>query len=86
MAAFGFTADDFDETVEIWPENWLAFEVFAAMQTQWRAGMNGATGLDYAALEPVMRLHGIPKRKRAEVFEAVRLMEGEALAVMREKA
>lgn len=85
MAAFGFCADDFEQEVSIWPDNWQAFEVFAAMQTQWRSGMNGATGLDYAALEPVMRLQGVQKRERAEVFEAVRLMEGEALAVMRDR-
>jgi hypothetical protein len=60
-------------------------EVFAALQTQWRSGMSGPTGLDYTALEPVMRLQGIKKRDRQEVFAGVRVMEIAALEVMRAK-
>ncbi len=85
MAAFGFSAEDFDSEVGIWPDNWDAFELFAALQTQWRSGMAGPVGLDYTAIEPVMRLQGIKKRDRREVFESVRLMELEALSVMRSK-
>ena len=85
MEAFGFTAEDFEVEVEVWPDNWDAFEVFAAMQTQWRTGMSGATGLDYSALEPVMRLQGIKKRDQTEVFSGVRVMEIAALEVMRAK-
>jgi hypothetical protein len=55
------------------------------MQTQWRTGMSGATGLDYNALEPVMRLQGIKKRDQTEVFAGVRVMEIAALEVMRSK-
>lgn len=85
MAAFGFEASDFEQEVGIWPDNWEAFEVFAAMQTQWRVSMAGPVGLDYNALEPVMRLRGIAKRDRGEVFDAVRVMELAALEVMRAK-
>lgn len=85
MDVFGFSSDDFESEIGIWPDNWAAFEVFAAMQTQWRAGMAGPVGLDYPALESVMRLCGIRKCERAEVFELVRLMELEALSFMRRK-
>ncbi|MCW8158971.1 hypothetical protein D7243_22655 [Stutzerimonas stutzeri] len=85
MEAFGFSAEDFEVEIEIWPDNWDAFEVFAAMQTQWRTGMSGATGLDYNALEPVMRLRGIKKRDRGELFDCIRVMEIAALEVMRAK-
>jgi hypothetical protein len=44
--------------------------------------MNGATGLDYVALEPVMRLQGIPKAERNNTFEDIRTMEMAALEVM----
>ena len=47
--------------------------------------MSGATGLDYSALEPVMRLQGIKKRDQTEVFAGVRVMEIAALEVMRAK-
>jgi hypothetical protein len=70
---------------EIWPDNWQALDVFMAMETQWRTGMGGATGLDYGVLPDVMRLRGVPKSERSEVFDWVRLMEGEALDQMREK-
>lgn len=70
--------------VEIWPDNVQAVNVFVAMSTQWRVGMGGATGLDYAALPVVMRLAGVPPADRAEVFDAVRAMEEAALTTMRE--
>ena len=71
---------------EVWPDNWQALDVFMSMGTQWRVGASGATGLDYGVLPDVMRLRGVPKADRAEVFDWVRLMEGEALGQMREAA
>lgn len=55
------------------------------MGTQWRVGMSGATGLDYAALPVVMRLAGIPAKDRADVFEGIRTMEDAALTKMHKK-
>ena len=71
---------------EIWPDNWLPVEVFISMGTQWRTGMAGPTGLDYGVLPDVMPLRGVPKAERAEVFDWIRMMEGEALDQMREKS
>nr|DAU22189.1 MAG TPA: protein of unknown function DUF1799 [Caudoviricetes sp.]DAV07392.1 MAG TPA: protein of unknown function DUF1799 [Caudoviricetes sp.] len=48
--------------------------------------MAGATGLDYAALTAVMDFHGIPAKKRRRLFDDIRLMEAEALEVMKERA
>lgn len=73
------------DEISVWPDNWQAVDVFIAMGTQWRAGMSGATGLDYGVLRDVMGLHGIKKRDRSDVFAAVRIMEGAALKVMHEK-
>ena len=44
-----------------------------------------ATGLAYVALEPVMRLQGIPKAKRNSTFEDIRAMEMAALDVKQAK-
>lgn len=74
-----------EDDVEVWQHNWQAFSVFEAMSTQWRTGMAGASGLDYAALPAVMRLVGVPKKDRDQVFHDVRIMEAEALAVMAEQ-
>ena len=54
------------------------------MQTQWRIGMAGPTGLDYAALPAVLSLCGIDAADHTDTFEALRVMEAEALDVMRE--
>ncbi len=70
--------------VEIWPDNAVTVNVFIAMSTQWRAGMGGATGLDYGVLPFVMRMMAVPPADRAEVFEGVRAMEDSALATMGE--
>lgn len=79
-------ANDF---VRVWPEHRLAFDVFCAMQTQWRmggGGMGGSvpTGLDYPALQAVMQLLDVPKADRVQVFADVRVMEGAALDAMAE--
>jgi hypothetical protein len=80
----GLTEDEASgPPVEVWEENAAAFQVFTAMVTQWRVGMNGPTGLDYAALEPVMRLTGVPRKEWPGVFADLRLMEDAALEEMR---
>ena len=56
------------------------------MQTQWRTGMAGATGLDYAALPAVLQLTGQPNEQWSQVFDDLRAMEGEALVHFREAA
>jgi len=55
-----------------------------AMGTQWRTGACGVTGLDYAVLPGVMRLIGVPAKDRPTVFQDIRVMESEAIAVMAE--
>lgn len=67
---------------EVWPDNWSYVMLFNSMTTQWRVGMNGPTGLDYPSLESALRLDGWPKRKWPEAFDAIRLMEEEALLEM----
>ena len=87
MAALGFDPEDFDEEdniIEVWECNADALYVFESMATQWRVGMAGATGLDYAAMPVVMDMVGVERKRRPEVFSSVRIMETEALATMAE--
>jgi hypothetical protein len=74
------------EEIEIWPENWDAAVAFMSLSTQWRVSMGGVTGIDYCAIEPVLRLRGIAADRWPQVFEGLRVMEIEALDVMREAA
>lgn len=86
LEAFGLTRDDIAQgEMEVWSENWLPFLIFKDLVRQWRVGMGGPTGLDYSALPFVFDLHEVKKKKRREVFAALRVMEDEALSVMVDK-
>lgn len=91
LAALGLTPEDYtaadqEPDFEVWPENWTAVRVFGALQTQWRVGFAGPVGLDYTAIEPVLRLMVIPKSQRSALFEDLQIMELEALDQMRTTA
>jgi hypothetical protein len=75
---------DLDDAVDIWPDNLPAVNVFIAMSTQWRVGVNGATGLDYSVMPAVFRLVGVPRALWPDTFECLRVMEGEAMRTMGE--
>ena len=65
------------------PENAEAARLFRASETQWRISANGAiTGLDYVALELLMKLHEVEDKKDA--FWRVQVMEREILKILRE--
>ncbi|KFE50148.1 DUF1799 domain-containing protein [Pseudomonas syringae] len=74
--------EDMQEEIELWEINTQSFTVFNSMSTQWRTGMGGATGLDYAVLPVVMELLDVEQDDRKRVFGDVRLMEQEALDTM----
>lgn len=59
-------------------------EVFSALGTQWRIHpMGGVIGLDYGAVQPVLRLLGVPRSAWRELFEDLRVLERGALEEMR---
>lgn len=73
-------ADDF----EVWPENWDAVQVFAAMAGHWRRDplSGGYVGLDYPAVESVMRM--LKVADTASTFRDLQTMERVALPVLRQ--
>lgn len=74
-----------NEVVEIWPENWPAWELFRRLGTQWAVGMGGRTGLRYEALYPLLdRLTDGPEQWNA-LFEDVRVIESAALEAMQDE-
>lgn len=87
LAAIGITAADVVDTsvTEIWPENDLVFRVFSKLGTQWVIGPGGPVGLNYDSALVVMRLMGVKDGKQLEVFDALRMMESEALNQMNKK-
>lgn len=57
--------------------------LFCDLNTQWRTGMAGATGLDYPVLFRLMDEAGLSGAEWRETFDSIRLMESVALEQMR---
>lgn len=69
---------------EVWACHWDTVRLFAAMGTQWRTGMRGPTGLDYAALPVAARALGVRLTRRR--FADLRTLEAEVLKIAQERA
>ena len=70
---------------EVWPENWPIVDLWLRVQTQWRSSGFGPTGLDYVAVDVVMRRLRI-EDPDGEKFEGLQVMEIEALKVLQKEA
>lgn len=82
---FGLKSEDMPEDdMEVWDCVWPSFVTFESMATQWRVGMSGATGLEYSAIPPVVDMLGFDKTQLKVIFQDIRIMENEALNIMRE--
>lgn len=66
--------------VGVWPENWTAFCLFADLQTQWRVGASGPSGLDYMVLYRELDEMNLSAPEYAELKNDIRVMEFAALA------
>lgn len=83
MELAGITMADFgDDVVEIWPEHWDAYVLFAYMRTQWRAGGMGVIGLDYGTLHRKMDRMGLGPQQYDELEADIQIMEIAALNLM----
>ena len=71
-----------ERVVEVWPDNHAAFNLFNTIGTQWRVGMGGATGLDYAAVYPLLDRAAKDPQEWDEMFSDIQVMEGAALKQM----
>ena len=70
---------------EVYPDVWPALDMLIDMQTQWRVGAAGATGMDYTALETLMRVKRVKTADRADLLGDVRRMESAVLGLWREQ-
>lgn len=86
MRNLGFEPEDYaGEDVEVWPENEQAYFLFSDLQTQWRVGMAGPTGLDYNILFRKMDRMRLEPDEYDELEADIRVVEFEALRVMSER-
>jgi hypothetical protein len=88
-AVFGLAVPEVEAkptTFGILPENVEAVSWFLKMQTQWRMGMNGPTGLDYGVFIQCAKDEGVKRTDRVWLMEDLRLLEREYLAAVRSVA
>jgi hypothetical protein len=69
------------EVFYLWPCNLPAWNLFWDVQTQWRHGFNGPTGLDYQGVTAWMQANAIPGEQWAELLCGVRACERARLEV-----
>ena len=86
LAAFGLTLEeaapiDDDRVFYLWPELQPALLAWVCVQTQWRTGMAGATGLDYAGVDAIVRTRRLARGRRrcAQLMADLQVMERAAL-------
>ncbi len=82
LAAIGLLREDVTDTSDfgVWPENWIPFQVFSEVSTQWRMGSGGPVGLDYGAVQWVMKL--VKVKKKLDTLHAIRVLESSAIRQM----
>lgn len=69
-----------EQTFELWPENVEPLDTFMRLQTQWRVGPVGPTGLDYAGVRAGLLMMG--RRMTQRLFGDLQAMERVALSAM----
>lgn len=74
--------DQVDETYELPPELWDAWQCFLTTWNQWRVIVGFSAvhyeGIDHGALHAAMQMLGIKQRKWPQVFAQVLTLEDEA--------
>ena len=63
----------------LWPCNVAAWQHWAGVQTQWRSGPGGATGLDYAGVRAYLDECGLCGDERKDIFAGLRAAEAGCL-------
>jgi len=71
---------------EVWEDNWASLMLFLKVQTQWIISpMGGYVGLNYDCVISVMRILGIKKKDRCELFNYLQIIEYTILKVKSEQ-
>jgi hypothetical protein len=94
FSAFGveLSADDPDapdvapsEVFYLWPENVEPWSLWHGVQTQWRIGISGATGLDYQGVSAYLDRLGLEPQEHREMFDLLQACERATLDVWAEQ-
>lgn len=86
LAAQGDAEPAPDELAYLWPDNVATWDVWCDVQTQWRHGMSGATGLDYAGVRAHLDELGLPAGdERTAIYAGIRAAERATLEARAER-
>lgn len=86
MEAACLKPEDFpEEVVEVWPENWPAYALFAFMRTQWRSSGMGVIGLDYGPLYSKMDRMDLSREAYDDLEADIQAMEFAAIGAMNDR-
>lgn len=83
LAGLGLQTDA-TELVYLWPDNVRAWNHWQGVQTQWRVGLRGATGLDYAGVRAYLDEADLGEQRR-DVFAGIQACERATLDVWAEQ-
>lgn len=85
VAAVAGDSIDPVQEVYLWPDNARAWDCWCGVQNQWRVGMQGASGLDYAGVRAWL-LDEVPdEAERRDVWRGIQACEAEQLNVWAEQ-
>lgn len=84
MATAG-VAGPAERTEYLWPDNVDAWRAWQSIQTQWRHGMSGPTGLDYAGVRACLDELGFAGDERRDAWAGIQACERTTLDVMAER-
>lgn len=79
------TREDVATSVEIWPDNVRAFNLFQGLRSQWRVGMAGPVGIDFLVAYHRMDRMNLSPEEYDHLDNDLQIMEGEALRVISEQ-
>lgn len=83
LASLG--AQDVERECFLWPQNVASWQAWQAVQTQWRSGMSGATGLDYAGVRAALDELGFAGDERQAAWRGIQAAERATLEVWAER-
>ena len=70
----------------MWPDNVTTWQAWLGLQTQWRVGMSGATGLCYAGCRAYLDELGHTGPDRRNIWQGIQAAERATLDVWAEQA
>lgn len=79
------TREDVATSVDIWPDNVRAYNLFQGLRTQWRVGMGGPVGIDFLVAYRRMDRMNLSPEEYDCLDSDLQVMEGEALRVISEQ-